>query len=166
MVVLMASQAYSYMAHSVLVIKRWKMTQQTRVFQVIQRPPGFISQYSRMVVDECGRPHLPLTTFDQWLQQGFSDGTARTYLNVLLPYFTYLATDSWRQRRGDRWDSAPEAIQESVRDYLVHHLHCKVRPQTTYAVVFQTVQSPSTVRIFLSALKKFYSVAQQEGRYL
>jgi len=142
------------------------MTQRTHAFHVIQRPPGSISQYSRIVVDECGRPHLPLTRFAQWMYQGFSDGTARTYLNVLLPYFTYLATDSWRQQRRDLWDSPPEAIQESVRDYLVHQLHCKVRPQTTYAVVFQTAQSPSTVRIFLSALKKFYSVAQQEGRYL
>ncbi len=52
------------------------------------------------------------------------------YLNVLLPYFAYLTTDDWRRHRGDRWDGPREAVQESVRDYLVYQLACPLRAQT------------------------------------
>src|SRR5260370_5423979 len=97
-------------------------------------------------------PHLPLTTFYHHIQQQLSDGAARTYLNSLRPYFAYLTMDEWRQRRGDRWDSDPEAVQESVRDYLLRYLGCKVRQRQRHEEVSLTVHSPSTVRIFLAAL--------------
>jgi hypothetical protein len=104
-------------------------------FRVVQRPEGITSRYSVVVVDEKGVPHLPLTTFYQQMQQQLSDGAARTYLNSLRPYFFYLATDEWRQRRADRWDSEPEAVQESVRDYLLCHLGCKIRRHQMYEEV-------------------------------
>ena len=107
------------------------------------------------MVDEKGIPHLPLTTFYQHMQQQLSDGAARTYLNSLRPYFSYLAADEWRQRRGDRWDSDPEAVQESVREYLLRHLGCKVRRRQSYEEVSLTAHSPNTVHIFLAALKQF-----------
>ncbi len=134
-------------------------------FRLVQRPTGIESRYSVVVVDGKGMPHLPLTTFYQHMQQQLSDGAARTYLNSLRPYFAYLATDEWRQQRGDRWDSDPEAVQESVRDYLLHHLGCKVRRHQTYEEVSLTAHSPSTVRIFLAALKQFYFVMSQLGQY-
>lgn len=134
-------------------------------FRIVQRPAGIESRYSVVVVDGKGIPHLPLTTFYQHMQQQLSDGAARTYLNSLRSYFVYLATDEWRQRRGDRWDSDPEAVQESVRDYLLHHLGCKVRRHQTYEEVSLTAHSPSTVRIFLAALKQFYFVMSQLGQY-
>jgi integrase len=134
-------------------------------FRLVQRPAGIESRYSVVVVDGKGIPHLPLTAFYQHLQQQLSDGAARTYLNSLRPYFAYLATDEWRQRRGDRWDSTPEAVQESVRDYLLHYLGCKVRRHQTYEEVSLTAHSPSTVRVFLAALKQFYFVMSQLGQY-
>src|SRR5713101_6350474 len=94
-------------------------------FRVIRRPASFKSRFSLVVVDGAGRPHLPLTTFYWRLHQQLSDGTARTYLNSMLPYFTYVATDPWRQQRGDQWNSLPNAVQESIRDYLVERLCCK-----------------------------------------
>jgi integrase len=118
-----------------------------------------------LVVDGDGMPHLPLTCFYAEMQEGFSDGTARTYLNVLLPYFTYITTDSWRQHRQDHWDSEPEAVHASVRDYLLHKLRCKVRRQGFHEVVMLTVDSPSTIRVFLAALKHFYHVARGANWY-
>jgi integrase len=137
------------------------MFQEANTFHAVPRPQGVTSRYFLVVVDGAGRPHLPLTRFYDLALQGLSDGAARTYLNVLLPYFTYLATDDWRRHRGDRWDSPPEAVQQSVRDYLVYRLACKVRWRETYEQVSLTASSPSSVRVFLSALKLFYQAMRR-----
>ncbi len=134
-------------------------------FRIVRRPEKVTSRYAAIVVDVDGKPHQALTVFYHEVSQGLADGTARTYLNSLLPYFSYLATDHWRLHRQDRWDSQPEAVRESVRDYLVEHLHCKAQPKETYQLVWLTVKSPSTVRVFLSALKQFYHVARRLGWY-
>ena len=141
------------------------MTKNQQLFHTIRRPEGSVSRYPLIVVDGSGLPHLPLTQFYQLTQQFLADGTTRTYLQTLLPYFTYLTADVWRCQRGDQWDSKPEAVRESVRDYLIHHLHCKARPHDTYELVLLTGRSPSTVRIFLSALKQFYTIALRSGWY-
>ncbi len=47
----------------------------------------------------------------------------------------------------------------------MYRLGCQVRPKETYALVSLTAQSPNTVHVFLSALKLFYTVMLQEGRY-
>ncbi len=127
-------------------------------FRVVRRPEGVVSRYAIIVVNNNGLPHRPLTTFYHELQQYVADGTARTYLNTLIPYFSYLTTDGWRLHRQDSWESPPEAIRESVRDYLVECLHCKAQPKDAYQLVQLTVKSPSTVRVFLSALKQFYHI--------
>ena len=137
----------------------------TQQFHVVKRPKGVPSRYPLIVADGKGLPHLPLTTFSHELYQ-YDEGTARTYLNTLLPYFTYLVTDEWRLHREDRWDSDPEAVRQSVRNYLVEHMHCKVRPQETYHHVSLSGEAPSTVRIFLSALKQFYSISRRMGWYV
>lgn len=134
-------------------------------FRIVKRSAEIISRYAAIVVDGEGKPHQVLTMFYHEVSQGFADGTARTYLNTLLPYFSYLATDQWRRHRQDQWDSPPESVRESVRDYLVEHLHCKAQSRETYQLVSLTVNSPSTVRVFLSALKQFYSVARRLGWY-
>lgn len=141
------------------------MLNKTGMFRAVPRPEGVTSHYSLVVVDGEGRPHLPLTKFYDKARQGLSDGAARTYLHVLLPYFGYLSTDHWRRHRGDRWDSPPEAVQESVRDYLVERLACKIQPKDTYMQVSLTAHSPSTVRVFLSALKLFYHVMRWMKHY-
>jgi integrase len=134
-------------------------------FRAVSRPEGVASRYQLIVVDPEGRPHLPLTRFYEQTTQVLSDGTARTYLNQILPYFHYLGTDDWRCHRSDTWDSPPEAVRESVRDYLVESLHCKAQPKETYQFIWPTSKSPSTVHVFLSALKQFYHVAQRSGWY-
>lgn len=140
------------------------MTQQ-KGFHIVRRPEGIVSQFERIVVDGQGHPHLALTRLYQRLCQELSDGTANTYLQALLPYFSFLETDPWRKQRQDRWDSPPESIRESVRDYLLQRLHCKVRRYGMYEMVRLSAQSPSTVRVFLSALKRFYFCAKGLGLY-
>lgn len=139
------------------------MYQNSQRFRLVPRPEGVSSRYSLLVVDGDGRPHLPLTRFYDKASQQLSVGAARTYLNALLPYFSYLSTDEWRRRRGDRWDSPPEAVHESIRDYLVQRLACKVKQRDTYENVSLTADSPSTVRICLSALKLFYTIMYRIG---
>ena len=134
-------------------------------FRVIPRPVSVNSPFVLVVVDAAGRPHLPLTTFYHRLQQQLADGTARTYLNSILAFFTYLTMDAWRQQRSDQWNSPPDAIQEAVRDYLVEWQHCKVQPKNTYAFVTLTAHTPSTIRLFLAALKQFYAIMIWEGHY-
>jgi hypothetical protein len=72
------------------------MFQNTGAFHAVSRPEGVTSRYSLVVVDGGGRPHLPLTRFYDLALQWLSDGAARTYLNVLLPYFAYLDTSHRR----------------------------------------------------------------------
>ncbi len=119
------------------------------------------SRYTAVVVDGSGLPHLPLTIFYHEIQHYLASGTARTYLNTLLPFFAYLASDTWRAHRQDRWESEPEAVRQAVRDYLVEQLHCKARHKNTYQLITLTAKSPSTVRVFLSSLKQFYHVARR-----
>src|SRR5260370_3319225 len=153
-----------HMAYSP-VVEVERMFHCVGVFECIPRPEGVTSRYPLLVVDVKGNPHLPLTQFYDKAKQWLSQGTARTYLISLLPYFTYVATHAWRKQRGDQWDSPPEDVQQCVRDYLIYRLGCQVRPKETYALVSLTAQSPNTVHIFLSALKLFYTVMLQEGRY-
>ena len=137
------------------------MSQTMEGFRSVPRPEGVTSRYALVVVDGDGKPHLPLTRFYDLACQALSAGAARTYLNALLPYFAYLSADKWRLHRQDRWDSPPEAVQLSVRDYLVYQLECKVRWRDTYELVSLTARSPSTVRVFLAALKLFYMIMRR-----
>ena len=141
------------------------MTTRTKGFHMVRRPEGMVSQFELVVVDGKGYPHLALTRCYQQFRQQLSDGTAHTYLSALLPYFTFLDTDYWRLHRQDRWDSPPESIREAVRDYLLQKLHCKVRRYGMYEMVVLSAQSPSTVRVFLSALKRFYTSVVLAGEY-
>jgi integrase len=138
---------------------------QSQQFRAVRRPRDLASPYALVVVDGNGVPHLPLTLFYHETQRFLAEGTAKTYLATLLPYFDYLATDSWRRERKDRWDSSPDAVRESVRDFLVEQLHCKAQPRETDQLVRLTGKSPSTVHVFLCALKQFYHLAQRKDWY-
>lgn len=84
---------------------------------------------------------------------------------ALLPYVSLLESDHWRPQRQDPWDSPPESIWEAVRDYQLQQLHCKVLRYVRYEMVALSAQSPSTVRVFLSALERFYSSVLFAGEY-
>ncbi len=75
---------------------------QSQQFHAVRRPKNVSSPYALVVVDGSGIPHLPLTVFYHELQRFLAEGTAKTYLATLLPYFDYLVTDSWRREHGKR----------------------------------------------------------------
>jgi integrase len=90
-----------------------------------------------------------------------------TYLNVLLPYFSWLSQFSNYQGNLICLDAEPDRIREAVHDYLIQKLECKIRDYNgSFKAVNLTADSPKTIRIFLSALKKFYAVMMREGMYL
>jgi len=138
---------------------------QSQQFRAVQRPKDLCSPYELVVVDGSGVPHLPLTVFYHETQRFLAERTAKTYLATLLPYFNYLVTDPWRREREDRWDSLPDAVRESVRDFLVEQLHYKAQPRDTDQLVRRTCKSPSTVHVFLCALKQFYHLARRKEWY-
>jgi len=138
---------------------------QSQQFRTVRRPKNLSSPYALVVVDGGGVPHLPLTEFYHETQHFLAEGTAKTYLATLLPYFDYLGTDSWRRERQDCWNSIPDAVRESVRDFLVEQLHCKAQPRETDQLVRLTGKSPSTVHVFLCALKQFYHLARRKEWY-
>lgn len=116
--------------------------------------------------DRLNRLHLPLTVLAKEAYARVADGTARTYLNAILPFFAFLEVDEWQVRAGKRWDSAPTMVREAVDDYLVQQLRCKVRPHREgFQLVAITTGTKSTVRVFLTGLKLFYRVAQEAGHY-
>jgi hypothetical protein len=97
----------------------------------------------------------------------FPESTSMTYLNVLLPYFSWLLQFSNYQGKIICWDTEPDRIREAVHNYLIQKLVCKIRDYNgSNMAVNLTAESPKTIRIFLSALKKFYAVMIREEMYL
>ncbi|ASJ57518.1 hypothetical protein BP422_11770 [Brevibacillus formosus] len=125
-----------------------------------------VSQYPLLVFDQENRRFKPLTVYYKKLLQQFPEGTSMTYLNVLLPFFSWLSRHSSYQGNTISWDESCEIIQEAIHDYLIHKLSCKIRDHhQSNKVIHPTLDSPKTIRIFLSALKKFYGFMIREGMY-
>src|SRR5258708_15599693 len=120
-------------------------------YQLVRRPGDVASPFAYAVVDGEGLPHLPLTEFGQALRDELAEGTARTYLNVVLPYFAYLDADAERRRRGNPWDCPPQAVRRAVRAYLTDRLGCAVEERDDHVLVTRTARSAPTVQPFLCA---------------
>src|SRR5271165_2154222 len=137
-------------------------------FRAIVRPHEVASSFDLVVVDASGLPHLPLTTFYQQLQNELSSGSARTYLDVLLPFFTHAtshALHAGSARSDFCWDGPPEQVRALVHGYLVHEMGCKLKRFHTYEEVRVTEHSAKTVKLFFAVLKRFYRFAVGEGWY-
>src|SRR5262249_12643130 len=124
-------------------------------------------QHPVLVFDLENRLHFPLAIFATEAVKRSSVGTARTYLNAVLPFFSWLETDEWQKRSGRRWDDAPEQIRLSVQDYLIARLKCKLKEHYAgFQLVSLTAGTRSTVRVFLSALKLLLSSHARTGPLL
>ncbi len=135
-------------------------------YHFVSRPEDVEHQHPYLVFDRQDRLHFHLTVFAKEAAVQLSQGSARTYLYAVLPFFNFLETDLWQQRAGRRWHSPSDEIRQTVDDYLVQHLQCKVRQhQQGFQLVSITQGTQSTVRVFLSALKLFYRVMKQRGDY-
>ena len=135
-------------------------------FRYVSRPKDVEHRHPVLVFDREERLHLPLTVYARKVLSAGSAGTGRAYLNAVLPFFTYLETDSWQVRSGRTWDGPPDVVRQAVYDYLVQTMKCRVRQhRLRFQVVAITAGTKSTVRVFLSALKLFYRVMSGDGRY-
>lgn len=135
-------------------------------YHFVPRPPSISHQHPYLVFDDQDRLHFHLTIFGKEAVAQQSNSTARVYLYAVLPFFTFLETDSWQQQTGRRWDDAPEVVRQAVDDYLVQYCRCKVREHHFgFQLVSITQGTPSTIRVFLSGLKLFYRVMKQRGYY-
>lgn len=103
--------------------------------------------------------------FYRWMidDNACESGTAVNYLNAILPFLTFL----WLGSPSLRYTASSEQIRQHVRDYLKEKLGCVVRPHRAgnfKVQVTQTMTAPS-VRLFLTALKRFYVCVILKGWY-
>ncbi len=90
--------------------------------------------------------------------------TAYNYLNAILPFFTFL----WFRTPSSCYTAPAEQIRNCVRDYVREKLGCAVRPHHNGNFVVKASSKTITaasVRLFLTALKRFYMCAILKGWY-
>lgn len=129
--------------------------------KVICQPGG---RYELIVVDQDGRPVSHLTEWYRLRKMPGCDGTRRTYLSFLLPFFSYLLQQSVA------WNDEPKRLRRAVKDFLQHDASCSVKRDTDldgYRIDL-TGASPlaqSSLRVLLAAIRDFYAVMIEEGLY-
>jgi integrase len=134
-------------------------------FRIVTRKGG-ANQHPVLVFDLNHRLHFPLTIFTTEAVKRSSTGTARTYLNALVPFFSWIETDEWQKQSDRHWDDAPEQIRLAVQDFLIARLKCKLKEHSAgFQLVSLTAGTRSTVRVFLSALKLYYRIMRSQGLY-
>ncbi|PEM68056.1 tyrosine-type recombinase/integrase [Bacillus pseudomycoides] len=119
-------------------------------------PKGVQSRYTLLVFETNNKVFLPLTDFYDDASRKISESTALSYLQCLLPFFTWLDKYSNYQGKRVQWSDSPEAIRIAAEDYLMDEMACKVREKDSFRFVNRSNKSPNTVHRFLSALKSFY----------
>ena len=125
-----------------------------------------VGQLRVLVFSRRNELHFPLTIFTREAWRRCSSGTARLYLNVLIPFFDWLEAEESEGRVHRSWDDSPEVIRREVDEYLVERLKCKVTEHRAgFQLVSLTDGTRSTVRVFLSALKLFYRIMRAQDRY-
>jgi len=119
-------------------------------------PKGVQSRYKLLVFNASNEPFLPLTDFYDDVSRKISESSALSYLQCLLPFFSWLDKHSNYQGKRVQWIDSPEAIRIAVEDYLMDEMACKVREKDSFRFINRSNKSPNTVHRFLSALKSFY----------
>ena len=119
-------------------------------------PDGVESRFELLVFNCKNQPFLPLTEHYHDCIGRISKSSALSYMQCLLPFFTWLEQFSNFQGKRVKWDDSPDIIRIAIEDYLMNEMACKVKEQDTFRFVNRTSKSPNTVNRFLSALKSFY----------
>jgi len=136
-------------------------------YRFVVRPTDVAHGHPVLVFDRTDRLHLPLTIFAKVARAHVSQSTTFTYLHALLPFFAFLDEAAGLGRHPEwRWDTAPEAVRTALDAYLIEQHRCLVRAHRAgFQLVARTAETPSTLRVFLSAAKLFYRVMQAQGTY-
>jgi hypothetical protein len=131
-------------------------------FRKMAGPPG--GRYELLIVDGTGRPVSPLCEWYRLRKQPGPNGTRRTYLAFLQPFFAYLLT------HGHAWNAPPEQVRRFVKAFLLDDVGCRVNRDTTldgYQITL-TSESPlcqSSMNVLLAAIRDFYAVMAEAGLY-
>jgi integrase len=131
-------------------------------FRKMIGPPG--GCYEIIILDGSGRPVSPLCEWYRLRKQPGQQGTRRTYLAFLQPFFAYLLS------HGYAWNAEPSQIRSYVKAFLLDDLSCEVSRDTTldgYHITL-TGNSPlsaSSLRVLLAAIRDFYAVMAEAGLY-
>ncbi|WRU96252.1 site-specific integrase [Priestia filamentosa] len=128
-------------------------------------PKDVKSRYHLLVFDRQNQSFLPLTDFYHDCKGRISESSALSYLQNLLPFFTWLDVYSKYQGETVHWNDEPDAIRVAIEDYLMEEMTCKVREKDSFRFVNRTHKSPNTVNRFLSSLKSFYKSMNQLKQY-
>ncbi len=129
--------------------------------KVICQPGG---RYELIVVDQNGCPVSHLTEWYRLRKMPGCDGTRRTYLSFLLPFFSYLL------QQGVAWNDEPTRLRCAVKEFLLDDASCRVKRDTDldgYRIDL-TSASPlaqSSLRVLLAAIRDFYAVMIEAGLY-
>jgi integrase len=111
--------------------------------------------------------HLPLTVFAKQALGRLAPSSLKKYLTGILPWFTWLDTDTWQTKANRRWTDPPEVLRDVLREYLVSKLHCRVRSHPQGGEWLETSEDMlNAVRVLLAGLKLFYRIAKAHGYYL
>lgn len=119
------------------------------------------SAYRYQVVRADGLPDVELTLFADDQMKALSPSSVPVYLREILSFINWSACDPIVT--GNRWSlfGSPDEVRNVIRQYLTVAARCKVvvRPdmaglKATY--VNETSGARINVRVFLTALKRFY----------
>ena len=131
-------------------------------FRKIAGPPG--GRYEVLIVDGKGKPVSHLCEWYRLRKHPGPNGTRRTYLNFLQPFFAYLLS------HGYAWNAAPEQIRSYVKAFLLEDISCEVSRDTVLdgyrlALTGSSPLSQSSLRVLLAAIRDFYAVMAEAGLY-
>ncbi|MFP3126382.1 site-specific integrase [Ectobacillus funiculus] len=131
-----------------------------------KRPEKSKSKYEVLVFDLEHKPFPPVIIFYDDQKGRLAKNTLRSYLNALLPFFTWLDRYSIYQGQRVKWDSEVDAVRHAVETYLKDELKCAVIIKDDYSTVEKTVNSPSSAQQFVSAANTFYKTMIRKNIYL
>ncbi len=128
----------------------------------VSGPPG--GRYELFVVDSSG---LSVSHVTEWYRLRKSlgpNGTRRTYLGFLLPFFGYLL------KKGLTWNHEPGRIRIYIKTFLQEEVACKTTPDSTHDgyqldLTSASPLSQSSIAVLLAAIRDFYAVMAEAGLY-
>ena len=131
-------------------------------FRKLVGPLG--GRYEVLIVDGSGKPVSPLCEWYRLRKHPGSNGTRRTYLNFLQPFFAHLLS------HGYDWNAAPEEIRSYVKAFLLEDISCEVSRDAALdgyrlTLTGSSPLSASSLRVLLAAIRDFYAVMAEAGLY-
>jgi hypothetical protein len=115
--------------------------------------------------DPDGLPFPEGQAFRAWLldENACQPVTALTYLKCVLQFLSFL----WYRSPSLRYTAPAEQARHGLREYLRERLGCVVRPHRSgnFVVMAPKAVTLESVRLALSAIKRFYTCAIVKGWY-